>query len=107
MAHRPGFTLVFAPETIGHVAAIERKYHRLIRDTLNEQLSRAPTAETRNRKPLELPAPLGATWELRFGPNNRFRAFYTVDEITHTVWILALGIKEGNRMTVAGEEWDL
>jgi mRNA-degrading endonuclease RelE of RelBE toxin-antitoxin system len=89
------------------MAAIERKHHRLIRNTILEQLSHMPAAETRNRKPLEPPAALGATWELRFGPSNRFRVFYSIDENDRTVWILAIGVKEGNRMTVAGEEWKL
>jgi mRNA-degrading endonuclease RelE of RelBE toxin-antitoxin system len=107
MAREARFILVYAPETIDHMAAIERKYHRLIRDTLKGQLTFTPGAETRNRKPLEPPALLGATWELRLGPNNRFRVFYSINETEHIVEILAIGIKEGSRMTVAGEEWNL
>ena len=101
------FALVFAPEAIDHVEAIERKYHRLIQRTLDEQLRHTPAAETRNRKPLESPASFGATWELRFGPNNRFRAFYEIDEAGRTVQILAIGVKEGSRLRVAGEEFEL
>jgi hypothetical protein len=37
----------------------------------------------------------GATWELRFGPNNRFRVLYEVDGGEQIVWVLAVGIKEG------------
>jgi hypothetical protein len=107
MTKRAKFTLVYAPETIDHMVVIERKYHRLIRNTLKERLSYTPGEETRNRKPLEPPALLGATWELRLGPNNRFRAFYSINEVERIVEILAIGIKEGNRMTVAGEEWNL
>jgi mRNA-degrading endonuclease RelE of RelBE toxin-antitoxin system len=101
------FTLVFAPETVGHLAAIERKYHRLIQRHLDEQLRHTPTVETRNRKPLETPAAFGATWELRFGPSNRFRVFYEVDEIRRTIGILAISVREGNRLWVAGQEVDL
>ena len=100
------YRLFFAPETTGHLGAIATKYHSLIRKALDEQLRHTPAQETRNRKPLEPPAPFGATWELRFGPDNRFRAFYEIDETEHAVWILAVGIKEGNRLRVAGEEFE-
>jgi hypothetical protein len=47
----------------------------LIRTTLEEQLRFDPDKETRNRKPLQRPVALEATWELRLGPENRFRVF--------------------------------
>jgi mRNA-degrading endonuclease RelE of RelBE toxin-antitoxin system len=106
MPRRPKFALIFAPEAIGHLDAIDRKYHRLIRRTIDEQLMYTPTNETRNRKPLEQPAPFEATWELRFGPNNRFRVFYEVDPEENTVSVLAIGVKEGNRLFIGGEEFE-
>jgi mRNA-degrading endonuclease RelE of RelBE toxin-antitoxin system len=105
MARQPKFTLTFAPETLHHLDIIERKYHRLIQKTIDEQLSYTPEKRTRNRKPLDQPAPFGATWELRFGPNNRFRVLYEVDE-EQIVWILAIGIKEGNKLLIGGEEFE-
>ena len=63
-----------------------------------------PERETRNRKLLEQPAPFEATWELRFGPDNRFRVFYEVESRERTVTILAIGLKQGNRLIVGGEE---
>jgi mRNA-degrading endonuclease RelE of RelBE toxin-antitoxin system len=104
MTRRPVFTLEFAPETLDHLDAIERKYHRLIAKTIDEQLSYTPEWETRNRKPLERPSSFGATWELRFGANNRFRVFYQVDAIEYRVRILAIGVKEGNRLFIGGRE---
>jgi len=70
MSGRPPFTLVFSPEAIGHLERIERKDHRLIRETVDAQLRYVPEEATRNRKPVQQPAPFGATWELRFGPRN-------------------------------------
>jgi mRNA-degrading endonuclease RelE of RelBE toxin-antitoxin system len=99
------FELGFAPEVIEHLAAIERKHHPLIQAQLDEQLAYAPDQETRNRKPVEQPAPFGATWELRFGPGNRFRVFYEVDLIVRVVWILAIGVKERERLFIGGEEF--
>lgn len=104
MSRRPKFDLDFAPETIEHLDAIERKYHRLIERTIDEQLSYTPEQETRNRKPLERSVPFGATWELRFGASNRFRVFHEVDSGERTVRVLAIGVKEGNRLFIGGKE---
>jgi mRNA-degrading endonuclease RelE of RelBE toxin-antitoxin system len=49
--------------------------------------------------------PFGATWELRFGPHNRFRAFYEVDSAEQTVYVLAIGVKERDRLLIGGEEF--
>ena len=105
MTRRPKFTIIFAPETVNHLEAIERKHHHLIEQVIDEQLSYTPKRQTRNRKPLEYPAPFGATWELRFGANNRFRVFYEVDPLEQTVSILAIGVKEGNRLFIGREEF--
>lgn len=104
MTRRPKFILIFAPETLEHLDAIDRRYHPLIQKTIREQLRHTPENVTRNRKPLERPAPYGAIWELRFGPRNRFRVFYTVDAVEQTVSVLAVGLKEGNRLFIGGEE---
>src|SRR5271168_4794977 len=98
MAKRPKFTLTFAPQAIEHLDQVESKYHGLLRRTITEQLTDTPTDETRNRKPLEPPAPFDASWELRCGPNNRFRVLYEVDVASREIWILAIGIKDRNRL---------
>ncbi len=105
MPRSPRFVIAFAPEALEHIGVIERRFHRLIRETIDEQLGYTPQRVTRNRKRLDLPAPFGATWELRFGPGNRFRVFYEVEPARGIVWILAIGVKEGNRLYVAGEEY--
>jgi hypothetical protein len=63
-----------------------------------------PTTETRNRKPLERPVFFAATWEIRFGPNNRFRVYYDVDLERAIVSILAIGIKRRDTVVIGGEE---
>lgn len=104
MAKRPKFTLDFAPETVDHLDAIDHKYHRLIEKTVDDRLTYSPEQETRNQKPLERPTTLGATWELRFGDNNRFRVFYDVKSMERVVRVLAIGEKEGNRLFIGGKE---
>ncbi len=97
---------MYAPEVHVHVNAIDRRYLRLLRETIKEQLSFAPQQETRNRKPLERsPGPYGATWELRCGPDNRFRIFYEVEAKSREVWILAIGVKDHARLFIAGKEF--
>src|SRR5260370_15249597 len=104
MAKRPRFTLSFAPEAIEHFDRIEAKHHGILRRTIKEQLTHAPTAETKNRKPLDQPAPFGASWELRCGPDNRFRVFYDVEAESEMVRILAVCVKDRSRLLIGGEE---
>jgi hypothetical protein len=62
--------------------------------------------ETRNRKPLKRPIAFGADWELRLGPDNRFRVFYQVMPASRLVRVLAVGVKERNRLFFGGEEFE-
>jgi hypothetical protein len=107
MPKRSKFTLTFAPQAIEHLDLIDSKYHGLLRRTIREQLTFTPTEETRNRKPLDQPAPFDATWELRCGPDNRFRVFDDVDSESSTAWILAIAVKDRNRLLIGGEEYEL
>jgi mRNA-degrading endonuclease RelE of RelBE toxin-antitoxin system len=104
---RQRLEVLFAPETLDHLKAIERRYHSFIRAKIDEQLTHSPERETRNRKRLEQPAPYAATWELRFGPGNRFRVFYEVNASQHTVSVLAIGLKDRNRLLIGAEEFEL
>jgi hypothetical protein len=101
------FDIQYDPEVRTHLQFIERKYYSLVRQTIEEQLTHEPDIETRNRKPLLRTADLDADWELRFGPDNRFRVFYSVDAATRSVQIMAIGVKKGNRLAIAGEEFEL
>jgi mRNA-degrading endonuclease RelE of RelBE toxin-antitoxin system len=107
MARHRRFALTYAPEAIGHLDVIERKYHSLIRRVIDEQLGHTPDIATRNRKPLEEMSTLGGAWELRCGPQNRFRVFYGVDAEERRVRVLAIGAKEGGRLRVGREEIEL
>ena len=52
------------------------------------------------------PIAFGADWELRFGPDNRFRVFYQVKAETREVRVLAIGVKERDRLFIGGEEFE-
>ena len=110
------FILEYASSIPDDLAVIERKHHRAIRDAIIEQLSFEPLVETRNRKPLD-PQIMEATWELRCGLNNKYRVLYDTEietgndtndaeEPLNIVRILAIGEKRGERLFIAGEEWN-
>jgi hypothetical protein len=101
------FEIIYDAEVAIHLAAIERKHHSLIKRTIEQQVSYEPDIETRNRKPLVRPSALGEAWELRFGPDNRFRVFYQFDLEAGQVFILAIGVKKGNRLFIGKEEFKL
>ena len=96
--------MVYAPIVKSHLKMIERKYRSLIRTTMENELQFEPDVETRNRKPLKRPVTFEAERELRFGPDNRFRVFYDISIESHEVYILAIGVKEGNRLFIGGKE---
>ena len=104
MAGKPRFALVYDPEVKTHLRAIGPEFRGLIRTTIEEQLRFEPDKETQNRKPLQRPVAFEAAWELRFGPENRFRVFYAVSHQRQEVQILAIGTKERNRLKIGREE---
>jgi hypothetical protein len=106
MAKKPPFALVYADEVKGHLRAIETQYHSLIRSEIEGHLLFEPQVETRNRKPLKRPISFGADWELRLGPDNRFRVFYQVNLETQEVRILAIGVKDRAQLFIGGEEFE-
>src|SRR4051794_6811755 len=98
MVKKQSFALVYADEVKQHLRSIEAKHRTLIQSEVEAQLLFEPDVETRNRKPLKRPIASGAEWELRLGPANRFRVFYQVKPDHHEVLILAIGVKERNRL---------
>jgi len=107
MKRRQRYALIYARGVTKHLKSIDAKFDSLIRDKMEEQLLFEPNVETKNRKPLRQPAPFSAQWEIRFGPDNRFRVLYDIDEEQHAVQIVAIGEKKGNRLIVGGEEVEI
>src|SRR5262249_4677667 len=103
MTRQRPYALVYAPQVRQHLRAIDANHHSLIREKIEEQVLFEPAVETTNRKPLRSPIH-GAAWELRFGPGNRFRVFYDIDEENREVQILAIGVKDRERLRIGEEE---
>lgn len=97
------FEIIYADDVKKHLRHIDKKYWGSIKKKIIEQLSFLPNSETINRKPLMKP-PIDNRWELRFGPDNRFRVFYKINLETVEVWILAIGEKIREKLYIGGKE---
>lgn len=100
---RKAYRSRYADEIVDHLEAIDRRYRRWVLEEIEDRVAHEPSVETRNRKPLVRPVAFGATWELRFGPGNRFRVFYRIDDTEREVWVLAIGEKVRERLHIGGE----
>jgi mRNA-degrading endonuclease RelE of RelBE toxin-antitoxin system len=97
------FRIEYDPATEEHLAALTARQAAIVLETIPRQLTHQPTVVTRNRKPLR-PNPL-APWELRIGD---LRVYYDVqDEPESVVTIRAVGVKDRNRLRIAGWEFPL
>jgi mRNA-degrading endonuclease RelE of RelBE toxin-antitoxin system len=93
------YSIEYSPDAENHLRFLTARQQAIVLDTVDEQLTHQPTVETRNRKPMR-PNPL-APWELRIGV---LRVYYDVEEAPQPkVYIRAVGIKERNRVRIAGE----
>lgn len=96
------YRVTFSVESLQHIEFLSARQRQIVLSGIREQLIYEPTVETRNRK-LMRPNPL-AVWELRMG---NLRVYYDIDTEESIVDIRAVGIKEGNRVIIAGEDVEL
>ena len=95
------YRIKYAADAEHHLRGLTAAQRTLVLATVDKQLTHQPTNETRNRKPMR-PDPV-APWELRI---RNLRVFYDVEEEPEqVVSVHAIGIKVGNRIVIAGEEW--
>ena len=94
------YRIQFAKSAEDNFGELTTRQQRIVLNAVRVQLRHEPLRETRNKKRLR-PNPL-APWELRVGA---LRVFYEVDtDQSDLVNILALGVKKGNRLFIAGKE---
>ena len=97
------YSIEYSPDAEDHLRFLTARQQAIVLDTVDEQLTHQPTVETRNRKPMR-PNPL-ALWELRI---DTLRVYYDVEDIPEPkVYIRAVGIKERNRVRIAGAIFEL
>jgi len=93
------YRIEYLPITQGHFQTLTARQISTILDAVREQLTYEPDTETRNRFPMR-PNEL-ATWELRIG---NLRVYYDIEtDPEPVVYVLAVGIKEGNKVRIGGE----
>ena len=107
MARRGPFSVIYAPLVRDHLRGIRGRDLAIIKTAIEASLFDQPTSQTTNRRPLTPTTEIEAQWELRCGPNNRFRVFYSVDEQSRQVHVAAIGVKRGNRLKIGREEVSL
>ena len=95
------YEIRFASSAKRHLQEFPVGERALIVAGIEAQLSYEPVVETRNRKRLRA-NPI-APWELRV---RRIRIFYDVEE-AGVVTVLAIGVKQGSRLYIEGEEIEL
>ncbi len=88
-----------AKTDMSYYTAFERK---TIVSAIKEQLIHTPLLATRNRKPLR-DNPI-APWELRV---DKFRVFYSADEDSRLVAIVAVGHKEHEQILIRAKKVNL
>jgi mRNA-degrading endonuclease RelE of RelBE toxin-antitoxin system len=94
------YRIKYSPATGEHLRLLTSRQRSIVFDGVEEQLSHEPAAETRNRKPMR-PNPL-APWELRIGD---LRVYYEiVEDAEAVVTIVAIGVKERDRILIGGKE---
>jgi len=96
------YSTEFTTEAIDDLRHFRRFDQEAILRAIQSQLMYEPNVVTRNRKPLRA-NPL-SQWELRVGD---FRVFYNIEEHARVVRIIAIGYKEGNKLFIRGQEYEL
>ena len=97
------YHIEYSPATDDHLQVLTARQRAAVFDAVDEQLTHQPGIETRNRKPMR-PNPM-APWELRIG---ELRVYYEIaEEPDSVVTIVAVGVKDRNRVLIGGKEIDL
>ena len=96
------FRIEFTPEAVDDLRLLRKHGQQPIIAAIESQLPDQATDEARNRKRLR-PNRL-SEWELRVGD---YRVFCDVVAETALVKIKAIGYKQGSKLFVHGQEYDL
>jgi mRNA-degrading endonuclease RelE of RelBE toxin-antitoxin system len=99
---RVAFEIRYSQAALEHLKLLLKREQVTITDTVDRQLTESADVETRNRKRMRA-NPL-ASWELKIG---NFRVYYDIEEAELTVVIIAIGIKDRDRVLIGGEEYEL
>jgi mRNA-degrading endonuclease RelE of RelBE toxin-antitoxin system len=96
------FEIRWSPEARDHLRLLAAHQRALVIDSVQRDLVDRPDEPAKKRKLLR-DNPL-ATWELRLG---ELRVFYDVNKQELAVEVVAVGVKEHNRLRIGGGEVEL
>jgi mRNA-degrading endonuclease RelE of RelBE toxin-antitoxin system len=97
------YIIEYSPEAEEHLQRLTARQRKIVLDVVDRQLLNQPSTETKNRKPMR-PNPV-APWELRIGS---LRVYYDMEDRPESkVIVVAVGVKERNRVRIGGEIIDL
>jgi len=106
MAKRPSIHALVCAGGGRHLDRIESKCHGLLRRAIREQLTTHPGRGNQESETF------GTAGSVRLPPGNfvavpttAFRVFYDVDSDSQTVLVLAIGVKDRNRLLFGTEEY--
>jgi mRNA-degrading endonuclease RelE of RelBE toxin-antitoxin system len=97
-----GYEIRWSPDARDHLQLLPANQRALVLDSVERHLTDQPAEPSKKRK-LLAENPL-ATWELRLG---ELRVFYDVKAPGNAVEVVAVGVKEHNRLRIGGEEVEL
>ena len=96
---RKGYELIYDTKVKLQLSFIARKFHSIIRKSIENNLIHEPEHETQNKKRLVNSSFFESGWEIRCGAKNEFRIFYRINHAQREVYILAIGVKRKNVTT--------
>lgn len=97
------YLIEYSPDAEDHLRWLTARQQSIVVEAVERRLIDQPAVETRNRKPMR-PNPI-APWELRIG---NLRVYYDVEEEPRLrVNIVAIGVKERNKVRIGGEMVEL
>lgn len=93
------YQIEYLPITKDHFRALTTRQCRIVLEAVIKQLTNDPNIKTKNRFPMRSNSM--ASWELRLG---NLRIYYDIEDTSEpTVYILAIGVKEGNQVRIGGD----
>ncbi len=97
------YRIEYYPDAIEHLKELTKRNQSIIFNAIENQLTYQPNIETKQKKKMR-PNQI-APWELRVG---NFRIYYDIEiDSQSTVIILAIGIKERNKIYIGNKEVEL
>jgi mRNA-degrading endonuclease RelE of RelBE toxin-antitoxin system len=100
---RAGYEIEYSQEAEDDLDTLSRQDRAIVLLSVPKYLQHQPDVELGARERMR-PNTLGADWALHLGA---LRAYYSVDDAAHAVWILRVGEKRGNTLYVRGRPFDL